>query len=420
MSRTTNVIVAKTSDRASVGLDVFNVGLEDHHQSTKQQLQQQQQQQQQQLNNNGSAKSSSHRRLKKKELLLPSSSSSSSQPTLPAVAAVPVLQRIINIGKAFITNTVLGMAVFSTYEYTIDHLTLSSSPSCPRCCDDPSLSRSSSRYDSVNNNNNDDTDMDSRRGTVTQHFIAGGVGGTANGILLLLLESVKIIPSSNSSSSSSSASSSFSLNASSLKNGHWTTNTNYNNRLFLQPSLSYHVKVPTLHYTTSLVLHNTLSHSILFGTYQLTKQCLEQQQQQHRIIRHLDSGNGTNNMNKNNKDNDNVVNDHYDNIVQFATITISGGFAGQCQYVASYMLERWLGLVVVIDESSTHHIMAATRTTTITTPPYSSSSNISLCRHHFFNTSFYSTIPTIRSIILIFPSSAIGFLAYEYGKLMME
>ena len=276
-----------------------------------------------------------------------------------------------------------------------------------------------------------------RQGTVTQHFVAGGIGGMANAILLLLLESVKIIPSSNSSSSATSSSSS-SSNASSLKNGHWTANTNYN-RLLL-PSLSYHLHVPTLRYATSLVLHNTLSHSILFGTYQLSKQCIEQQQQ-YRIIGQLEytqdgltaanNGGGDTNINNNNNHHDDI-NDHYDNIVQFATIAIAGGVAGQCQFIASYMSERWLGLVI---DETTH---AATATTTkaaaastmksplsstlfqnLSSSSSSSSSKISLRRHRFI-TSFYSTVPTVRSIILSFPSSAIGFLAYEYGKLMME
>ena len=121
-----------------------------------------------------------------------------------------------------------------------------------------------------------------------------------------------------------------------------------------------------------------------------------------------------------------------DNIVQFATIAtiaIAGGVAGQCQYVASYMSERWLGLVI---DETTH--AATTRPTTASTmkaplsstlfhnlsSSSSSSSNISLRRHRNFITSFYSTVPTVRSIVLSFPSSAIGFLAYEYGKLMME
>ena len=278
-----------------------------------------------------------------------------------------------------------------------------------------------------------------RQGTVVQHFVAGGIGGIANAILLLLLESVKIIPSSYSSSSSSSATSSSSSNASPLKYGHcWTTNTNYN-RLLL-PSLSYHLHVPTFRYATSLVLHNTLSHSILFGTYQLSKQCIEQQR--HRMIGQLEytrdgltsanngSSGGTNINNNNNNHHHDDINDHNDNIVQFATIAIAGGVAGQCQFVASYMSERWLGLV--IDETAR---AAATTTTaaassTMKAPlsstlfhnlssSSSSSSNISLRRHRFI-TSFYSTVPTVRSILLSFSPSAIGFLAYEYGKLMME
>jgi hypothetical protein len=282
-----------------------------------------------------------------------------------------------------------------------------------------------------------------RQGTVVQHFVAGGIGGIANAILLLLLESVKIIPSSYSSSSSSSAtsSSSSSSNASPLKYGHcWTTNTNYN-RLLL-PSLSYHhLHVPTFRYATSLVLHNTLSHSILFGTYQLSKQCIEQQR--HRMIGQLEytrdgltsannGSSGGTNINNNRHDD---INDHNDNIVQFATIAtiaIAGGVAGQSQFVASYMSERWLGLVI---DETTHAATAATTTkaaaSTMKAPlsstlfhnlssSSSSSSNISLRRHRNFITSFYSTVPTVRSIVLSFPSSAIGFLAYEYGKLMME
>ena len=81
---------------------------------------------------------------------------------------------------------------------------------------------------------------------------------------------------------------------------------------------------------------------------------------------------------------------------------MSGGLAGQCQHVVGHISERWLGL-------------AAEDVAAATANPPASSSPASL-RHLMLS---LSTWPSWRSTALTFPLSAVGFLAFEYGKLMM-
>jgi hypothetical protein len=82
------------------------------------------------------------------------------------------------------------------------------------------------------------------------------------------------------------------------------------------------------------------------------------------------------------------------------SIVVAGGMAGQVQHVMSHYTEQWLrlgeegGVMVGIVEDA-----ATTATTT------SSTRNI-----------FKVRPPILRSVIMAFPASAIGFVAFEYGR----
>jgi hypothetical protein len=138
-------------------------------------------------------------------------------------------------------------------------------------------------------------------------------------------------------------------------------------------------------YSASTFLHHSLSHSVLFGSYQLSKRSLARLRSHHRRSA---GGNG-------------VGGD--DDALRFATIAVAGGLAGQCQHVVGHLSERWLGLAAVD--------VAAAATANL--PASSSPSSL---RRLVLSSSFW---PTWRSTALTFPLSAVGFLAFEYGKLMM-
>ena len=79
-----------------------------------------------------------------------------------------------------------------------------------------------------------------------------------------------------------------------------------------------------------------------------------------------------------------------DSIRHIASITLAGGIAGQFQHITSHISEQCLGLV---NESK---------------------NSTSLLRRLKV-----ASWPSLRSTLLSFPPSAIGFLAFEYGKMVM-
>jgi hypothetical protein len=187
------------------------------------------------------------------------------------------------------------------------------------------------------------TSMDAMdRAALPLHFLAGAAGGAAHAALSLALGTTLAVGAEVAPSSSS------------------------------PPPPAMHVRVPAARYSASTFLHHSLSHSVLFGTYQLSKRSLA------RLRPHL------------RRDGTAAARDGDDDALRFATVAVAGGLAGQCQHVAGHLSERWLGLAA--EES----------------PPSS-------LRRLVMSPSSW---PTWRSTALTFPLSAVGFLAFEYGKLL--
>ena len=122
----------------------------------------------------------------------------------------------------------------------------------------------------------------------------------------------------------------------------------------------FHLQYPTMTYSLSSLFHHSMAHAVLFGSYQTTKRML--------------LSNITLSNNKNNYD-----------ISHAALISAAGGIAGQLQHVTSHLSEQYLGIF-------------GPRVTSFR----------------------YLTLPTLRSTLLAFPINSIGFVAFEYGKLMMN
>jgi len=249
---------------------------------------------------------------------------------------LPTFQQAISFSRVFVVNTVLGMAVYGTYEGLIERYAPVNEHS-----DEAS-------YDEMNNSTGlihtapeelvDENDDAMDRATLPQHFIAGGLGGASHAILSLGLE-MKLSNKSN-------------INAIQQQEMNYkVTNTSMMNR--------FHLQYPTMTYSLSSLFHHSIAHAVLFGSYQTTKRML--------------LSNITLPNNKNNYD-----------ISHAAMISTAGGIAGQLQHVTSHLSEQYLGI---------------------------SGPRVSSFR--------YLTLPTLRSTLLAFPISSIGFVAFEYGKLMM-
>ena len=286
--------IAKVSDRASNIFDVVSAGSESND------------------NNDGATKLSQKR--------------ASSLQKLNSM--LPTFQQVITFGRVFAVNTVLGMAVYGTYEGLIEQYA-------------PPLANVLNTTGQIYTGSEellDGNDDAMERATLPQHFLAGSLGGASHAILSLGLEmklhnksTISAIPQQG-------------MN-------YKVTNASMMNKFYLQ--------YPTINYSLSSLFHHSMAHAVLFGSYQTTKRVLLSN------VTTLPS-NGSN----------------YD-ISHAAIIATAGGIAGQLQHITSHLSEQYLGI---------------------------SGPKVSFWR---------LTWPSMRSTLLAFPISSIGFVAFEYGKLMM-
>ena len=265
------------------------------------------------------------------------------------------MQQAVAFGKVFVINTLLGMAVFSTYEGMIEKFTTTSNMETIHQATNSSVVLQPIHSCTAEDYRADVMDQ----ATLPQHFLAGAIGGTAHAVLSLVFD-VKF----------------GSLPGDVLSSTRKGTTTFHHPIFHILSSKPIHLRVPTLHFSISSILHHSLAHSTLFGSYQLTKRLLSSQMHDYNL-----GENDSNSLG-------NVNND----TIRGATIAVAGGVAGQVQHVISHCSEHWL----------------LNNTSTIT------SSSTSLLRFVASSSSW----PTWRSTVMAFPPSAIGFLAFEYGKLL--
>ncbi len=112
-------------------------------------------------------------------------------------------------------------------------------------------------------------------------------------------------------------------------------------------------------------MHHSISYAILFSTYEASKRLL------------------TDDKSDENKSSQDML-----------SIGFGGGIAGQFQHIASHYTEFWLR---VTEEQSVHTFLSD-------------------IRRQFSGVKFFLPGPSFKSTILAFPPSAIGFIAFEYGK----
>ncbi|KAK1745991.1 hypothetical protein QTG54_003915 [Skeletonema marinoi] len=295
--------IAKVSDRASNIFDVVSAGSEST--STD--------------GNDGSTKKMSERQASSLQKLK---------------SMLPTFQQTISFSRVFAVNTVLGMAVYGTYEGLIDRYAPVAEHS-----DEPNihvLNNGTGQIYTGSEELADENDDAMERATLPQHFMAGGLGGASHAILSLGLE-MKV------------------HNKSTIPQqgmNHNIANATIMNKI--------HLQYPTMNYSLSSLFHHSMAHAILFGSYQTTKRML---------LSNITLPNNNNN---------------YD-ISHAVIISTAGGIAGQLQHVTSHISEQYLGI---------------------------SGPRVPSFRH--------LTWPTLRSTLLAFPMSSIGFVAFEYGKLMMN
>ena len=313
--------IARASDRAAKGFDVLTAGLEQNDETTK-----------------GAQTNANDTSSKKK------STSSSIRKS-----ATQVLQQVSSFGKIFVTNTILGIAVFATYEEVIEHVAPSEHATLHHMHNNmiAETEADDTRDDADDNDSVATTTDVMDRATLPQHCLAGLMAGTSHAVLSLVM----MVKRSNADAATS--------------NIHHSNTTIPN---LIERQKPIHLQYPALNYSAAYILHHSLAHCVLFGSYQLTKRVL--------IERVGRSGSSNN-----------------DTLLHVGSIALAGGLAGQSQHVTSHLSEQCLGLIDEVRYTSTSSFLRRLK---------------------------HATWPTWRSTWLAFPPSAIGFLAFEYGRVILD
>jgi len=312
--------IARASDRAAKGFDVLTAGLEQNDETTK-----------------GAQTNANDTSSKKK------STSSSIRKS-----ATQVLQQVSSFGKIFVTNTILGIAVFATYEEVIEHVAPSEQTLHHMHNNMIAETEADDTRDDADENYSVTTTTDVMdRATLPQHCLAGLMAGTSHAVLSLVM----MVKRSNADAATSTI---------------HHSNTTIPNLIERQKPI--HLQYPALNYSAAYILHHSLAHCVLFGSYQWTKRVL--------IERVGRSGSSNN-----------------DTLLHVGSIALAGGLAGQSQHVTSHLSEQCLGLIDEVRYTSTSSFLRRLK---------------------------HATWPTWRSTWLAFPPSAIGFLAFEYGRFILD
>jgi hypothetical protein len=262
---------------------------------------------------------------------------------------------------ALVKNTIMGAAVFETYEQIIQY------------------------FDRTIANNHDNTSNGTdafERTSISHHFAAGTVAGSLHSILHMTFQSADYIYSQ--------------------KN-----QVQLQQQRSLQPLNFLPANFSTSFYSLSSwgichTIHHAVAHALLFSTYEGTKRMLFGNASVHlRAVSpyrqeqlSMDTDTHTNMSATMVDDQDYKEHAIYDILL----VALAGGVAGQIQHVTSHYTESWLR--VGDDHSIRLHWEEKKRM--------------------FANMKFRVAGPCIRSTLMAFPPSAIGFVAFEFGKGLME
>jgi hypothetical protein len=280
---------------------------------------------------------------------------------------LPSFAQIAAFTRTFVTNTVMGMAVFATYEGIVENFS----------ADGKKIQRDErDKHNTTEASCQEQTNL-SENVSMPLHFLAGGMGGMSHALLSLALETKLCI-------------SNCSIVATNMQSTLIPIPRSFASLSKSSQHLS--LQYPNVRYSIATVAHHSIAHSMLFGSYQCTKSFLS-----NHFIFNSQLSNDTTTINSLNEDEDKSFFEDVNKeaIIHASIIAFAGGIAGQCQYLVSHFTEQWFGLV----------------TTAVEEPKQVKEGTASFRRGLM--------LPACRSTFMAFPPSALGFLAYEYGKMMV-
>mmetsp|Transcript_26122 Transcript_26122/g.52964 ORF Transcript_26122/g.52964 Transcript_26122/m.52964 type:complete len:290 (-) Transcript_26122:49-918(-) len=263
---------------------------------------------------------------------------------------------------ALAKNTVLGMAVFTTYEGIVEY---SPSPSA--------------NHTSAENGRADDTGTTETMlvtdpfasATLSRHAAAGFVAGTVHASLSYTFDGISRW-----------------RQMTMTKKGNVNIMSMVRHPAASASSMAASIRAggPFLPYA----LHHATSHMVLFGTYEATKRLL------------LGAIPSSKDNNGNAEEEEQDIDNHYSSLI---AVALAGGIAGSAQYIVGDYTERLTqGKVPSADASSSSRSQ---------NPP----SSLKLANSaRKFRSLPMPRVPDGRSLLLAFIPSAIGFVAFEFGR----
>mmetsp|Transcript_42162 Transcript_42162/g.127916 ORF Transcript_42162/g.127916 Transcript_42162/m.127916 type:complete len:189 (-) Transcript_42162:93-659(-) len=183
--------------------------------------------------------------------------------------------------------------------------------------------------------------------------------------------------------------------------------------------------------TTASVLHHSIAHAILFGTYEISKRFLLEAVQAHShsysdrwskgvqlakdgddSMLDKDSVEDWDEMTSGSTKQNNGMSVKYSHLVAIGT---AGGIAGSVQHVTSHFTEQRLGIVGgwddTINEERKRFNHDRNRHAALPHGKQIKASKLPAAKLRWFQ-----PLPSLRPTVLAFFPSAVGFMAFEYGK----
>lgn len=180
------------------------------------------------------------------------------------------------------------------------------------------------------------------------------------------------------------------------------------------------------------ILHHSIAHSVLFGSYEMSKRSLLQavhaynrQRDESRVV--LVANNIIDQQEQDEVPDESHLKRKRDELdwdengeasVRYShlfAIGAAGGIAGSAQHVISHYTERWMGIAEETEPSKPSTANVLTQKRKISATPamekQKKDTKVLLARIRWFH-----SLPALRPTALAFVPSAIGFMAFEYGK----
>mmetsp|Transcript_26121 Transcript_26121/g.52963 ORF Transcript_26121/g.52963 Transcript_26121/m.52963 type:complete len:299 (-) Transcript_26121:49-945(-) len=272
---------------------------------------------------------------------------------------------------ALAKNTVLGMAVFTTYEGIVEYSPSPSAKSITQSNEDDHNSTENEKAGGTDTTGTILVTDPFASATLSRHAAAGFVAGTVHASLSYTFDGISRW-----------------RQMTMTKKGNVNIMSMVRHPAASASSMAASIRAggPFLPYA----LHHATSHMVLFGTYEATKRLL------------LGAIPSSKDNNGNAEEEEQDIDNHYSSLI---AVALAGGIAGSAQYIVGDYTERLTqGKVPSADASSSSRSQ---------NPP----SSLKLANSaRKFRSLPMPRVPDGRSLLLAFIPSAIGFVAFEFGR----